>query len=65
MESSLTYILTDLSLENSSFVNRQGVIVEYKVKIVEIRSKKRETRWWKEEKEAKVRDKIDFMAYKR
>jgi hypothetical protein len=61
----LTYILTDLSLENSSFVNRQGVIVEYKVKIVEIRSKKRETRWWKEEKEAKVRDKIDFMAYKR
>jgi len=39
--------------------------VEYKVKIVEIRSKKRETRWWKEEKEAKVRDKIDFMAYKR
>jgi len=61
----LTYILTDLSLENSSFINRQGVIVEYKVKIVEIRSKKRETRWWKEEKEAKVRDKIDFMAYKR
>ncbi|HQI13316.1 hypothetical protein KBB92_02095 [Candidatus Shapirobacteria bacterium] len=61
----MTYILTDLSLENSSFVNRQGVIVEYKVKIVEIRSKKRETRWWKEEKEAKVRDKIDFMAYKR
>jgi len=61
----LTYILTDLSLENSSFVNRQGGIVEYKVKIVEIRSKKRETRWWKEEKEAKVRDKIDFMAYKR
>jgi len=61
----LTYILTDLSLENSSFINRLGGIVEYKVKIVEIRSKKRETRWWKEEKEAKVRDKIDFMAYKR